>query len=143
MPVKKKAHGSWTGTPSAGTGTMNTDEGEREGKFNTGTRFADGRGINPEEVLGAAHAGCFSITLSGLLDSDGHKPAEVDTTADVKLEKSEAGYYIDAIELTTRVKADAINQEKLDELAEQAKKKCMVSKALDALDISVKAEVIR
>src|SRR5690606_22131060 len=105
-------------------------------------RFGTGKGTNPEELLGAAHAGCFSMALSHTLAEAGYKPQRVETTANVSLHQKNEGFQIEKIHLQTRVKAEGIDAEKFDELANKAKTTCPVSKALASVDITLDAKLV-
>lgn len=121
----------WQGSIDEGTGTMATGSGI-EGSFSKASRFADGAGTNPEELIGAAHAGCFSQFLALLLSGDGTPPASIETTAKVSIAVTDDGPTITSIHLTSIVDADA-SAEKVTELGETAKAKCPVSKALSGV----------
>lgn len=118
----------WEGTIDEGSGTMSTATG-LSGSFTKASRFADGEGTNPEELLGAAHAGCFSQYLALLLSEAGTPPTSIETTAKVSIAVGEGGPTITRISLTTVVDAD-VPAEEVAELAERAKRECPVSKAL-------------
>ncbi len=122
------ASATWKGTLDEGTGTMETGTGLK-GTFTKASRFADGDGTNPEELVGAAHAGCFSQFLASLLSKNGTPPASIETTAKVSLVVGDDGPSINRIALSTVVDAD-LGDEELQGLAEQAKAGCPVSKAL-------------
>jgi osmotically inducible protein OsmC len=142
MPTRK-AQANWEGTLTEGTGTMKPGSFDYEGKFNAGSRFEDKPGTNPEELLGAAHAGCYSMSLSKTLDTAGHKPEKVDTTATVELEKAGDGYRIASINLKTKVKAEGLNDGDLKKFAETARDECLVSKALGSVNINVDYELMK
>jgi osmotically inducible protein OsmC len=122
----------WTGTLKEGSGTMKVASGYFEGPFTFATRFEGGaKGTNPEELIGAAHAGCYSMFLSALLTNNGTPPARVHTTATVHLT---AGPTISKIELACEADVPGLDAEKFQQLAVEAKAKCPVSKALAAVD---------
>ena len=122
----------WTGTLKEGSGTMKVGSGYFEGPFTFATRFEGGaKGTNPEELIGAAHAGCYSMFLSALLTNNGTPPARVHTTATVHLT---AGPTISKIELVCEADVPGLDAERFQELAAEAKAKCPVSKALAAVD---------
>lgn len=135
MPVRK-AQAVWKGTLREGSGTMKLPNGAYEGPFTYASRFEEGKGTNPEELIGAAHAGCFSMFLSALLSKDGFTPNRIDTTATVHLE---AGPTIAKIELNTVADVPGIDEAGLKRYAAEAKANCPVSKALSAVDIELNA----
>jgi osmotically inducible protein OsmC len=122
----------WTGTLKEGSGTMKVASGYFEGPYTFATRFEGGaKGTNPEELIGAAHAGCYSMFLSALLTTNGTPPARIHTTATVHLT---AGPTISKIELNTEAEVPGLEGDRFQELALEAKAKCPVSKALAAVD---------
>ncbi|MBI3160372.1 MAG: OsmC family protein [Chloroflexi bacterium] len=127
MPVRT-ASAVWVGNNTEGQGTMKMVGWE--GPYGFKSRFEDGPGTNPEEVLAAAHAGCFTQALSGVLTRAGFPPTRLETSADVKIEKLEEGFRITQIVLNLRGEVPGITAEKFQESAESAKKNCPVSKAL-------------
>jgi osmotically inducible protein OsmC len=114
-----------------GDGTMKVGPGHYEGPFTYASRFEEGKGTNPEELIGAAHAGCFSMFLSALLTNKGYTPEEISTTATVHLG---AGPTINKIELDTTAKVPGVSDEEFQQLAKEAKAGCPVSKALASVD---------
>ena len=122
-----KANAVWNGTLKEGAGTMALGSGAYKGAYTWASRFADGKGTNPEELIGAAHAGCFSMFLSALLTKAGFTPANIETTSTVHLG---AGPAITDIELDTRVSASGLDDAQLQQLASEAKAGCPISKAL-------------
>ncbi|MFN3332934.1 MAG: OsmC family protein [Caldilinea sp.] len=135
MPVRK-ANAIWNGTLKEGSGVMKLGSGAYDGPYSYQSRFEDGAGTNPEELIGAAHAGCFSMFLSALLSKDGFTPESVETTAKVYLE---AGPTIAKIELNSTVNVPGLDAAKLQEYAEAAKANCPVSKALASVEIVLNA----
>ena len=129
MPVRK-SEAVWEGSLKEGGGRVRLASGLYEGPYTFSSRFEEGPGTNPEELVGAAHAGCFSMFLASLLSDKGHPPEYVKTTASVHLG---AGPTITKIELDCRVKAAGLDNDLLQELAAQAKRDCPVSKALAAV----------
>jgi len=111
------------------------------GKYSFGTRFEEEKGTNPEELIGAALAGCFSMAFSGDLTKAGYKPEEIRTEATVSVEKSEGGFAITKIMLDTKAIVPEISMDEFAELASGAKKNCPVSKALAGVDIQLKAHL--
>ncbi len=124
-----RASGTWTGDLKTGKGTMKPDNAG-EIAFSLGTRFEGVKGSNPEEVLGAALAGCFSMALSLSLGQAGMTPESIQTSAKVHLEKVPDGFAIKKIELTNETRASGGDAEKFKQVAEATKKACPVSKAL-------------
>jgi osmotically inducible protein OsmC len=113
--------------------------GSYEGPYSFQSRFEEGDGTNPEELIAAAHAGCFSMQLSGLLGAAGHEPESVETTATVHIEKADPGFKITLIELDTKASVPGIDEEEFQRQVEEAKVSCPVSQALAATDITVSA----
>lgn len=120
------AKAQWNGTLKEGKGTMNFTG--YEGPFNFASRFEDGSETNPEELVGAAHAGCYSMFLSALISGEGLNPTSINTTATVTLEKDDVGPNITKIELVSDVVCDGLAQDKFNELAAAAKAKCPISR---------------
>jgi lipoyl-dependent peroxiredoxin len=141
MPVRK-AEARWEGDLPKGKGTMRFGGGAFEGQYSFSSRFEEGEGTNPEELIAAAHAGCFSMALSNGLAKAGHTPTRVDTVASVHLEKTDAGFGITRIELRTDAEVPGIDEAAFKEQAETAKANCPVSKALAAVDITVDARLV-
>ncbi|HNZ02184.1 MAG TPA: OsmC family protein [Anaerolineaceae bacterium] len=128
----------WKGNLVEGKGSMRLGSGAYEGEFSRVSRFEDGPGTNPEELIGAAHAGCFSMFLAAILSKDGHEPTSINTTARVHLG---AGPKITLIELSTVGVVPGIDEETFISYAEQAKKGCPVSQALAAVEMSLVARL--
>jgi lipoyl-dependent peroxiredoxin len=124
-----KASGRYEGDIKKGRGSMKPAHGS-EVPFGFGTRFEGVEGSNPEELIGAALAGCFSMALTGNLGRAGFEPQSIDTQANVELTKGETGFTITAIALVTTGKVPGIDAAKFEELAQQTKQTCPVSKAL-------------
>jgi osmotically inducible protein OsmC len=140
MPVRK-ADAQWDGTLQQGTGTMRLGGGAYEGPYSFSSRFEDGTGTNPEELIAAAHAGCYSMALSGALGRAGHEPVRVSTTASVHLERQEAGFRIVRIDLDTEAEITGIEESAFLEIAEATKSACPVSVALSAVEITLQAHL--
>lgn len=128
----------WKGNLTEGNGSMRLGSGAYEGAFNRASRFEDGAGTNPEELIGAAHAGCFSMYLSLILSKAGHVPTRIDTTAKVHLGE---GPKITLIELSTVGEVPGIDEKTFIEFAEQARTGCPVSQALAAVDMNLTARL--
>lgn len=141
MPVRKST-AIWEGKLRNGKGTMRVGNNIFEGKYSFVSRFEEGDGTNPEELLAAAHAGCFSMAFSGELERAGFDPQRIETTANINLVKGEKGFKIESIELQTRGNMTGIEEEKFKELAENAKNNCPVSQLFKGAEIRVSAELI-
>jgi osmotically inducible protein OsmC len=142
MPVRK-ASAEWTGNLREGKGSMKVASGAFEGPFSFGTRFEEVPGTNPEELIGAAHAGCFSMALSGDLGRAGFTPDFVRTTATVHIDRGESGFSITKIELNTEAKVPGIDAARFQEIAAGTKNNCPVSKALAAVsEITLNAKLV-
>jgi osmotically inducible protein OsmC len=140
MPTRT-ANAVWNGNLQQGEGTMRLGSGTYEGPYSFRTRFGDGEGgTNPEELIGAAHAGCFSMAFANILDGAGHTPERVETGARVFLEPQDEGFAITRIELSTEAAVPGIDADEFNRLAEQAKSECPVSQAL-AVDIELEAKL--
>jgi osmotically inducible protein OsmC len=126
----RSAEAEWKGTLKEGSGTLKVQSGRFESPYTWASRFSDEKGTNPEELVGVAHAGCYSMFLSALLTNNGYVPTSIHTTADVHLE---AGPTITKIELVTRAIVPNITDDAFQALAVEAKAKCPVSKALAAV----------
>ena len=138
MPVRK-AEAVWEGTLQEGKGTMKMASGAYEGPYSFSSRFEEGTGTNPEELLAAAHAGCFSMKLSGELGKAGFPPEKIETRAEISLEKGEAGFSITKSHLVTTAKVPGIDQATFDQVAEGAKANCPVSQVLKGAEITLDA----
>ena len=135
----RKARARWDGSITAGKGTMALGSGAYEGPYSFASRFEDGHGTNPEELIGAAHAGCFSMAFAAALGRAGFVPGSVRTTADVHLVKTEAGFSIPRIDLQTEAEVPGIDEARFQEIAAGAKAGCPVSRALAGVEISLSA----
>lgn len=140
MPTRK-AHAIWKGTLKEGHGEMSVESGSYKGSYSFGTRFGDEKGTNPEELIGAAHAGCFSMAFSLVLEQAGFRVQSIETEASVKLEKAGEGFRITGIHLSTRGRVPDIDAGRFTELAEQAKIGCPVSQALTGPTITLDAQL--
>jgi osmotically inducible protein OsmC len=128
----------WEGDLKEGKGTLSLGSGAFTGSYSFGTRFENGPGTNPEELIGAAHAACFSMAFAAGLSRVGFVPTSVETTATVHLGRVEGGFAITGIDLVCRVVAGGISPELLRQTADDAKANCPVSKALAAVPITLK-----
>lgn len=131
--MKRKALAVWNGGIKDGKGVLSTDSGVlSETPYSFSTRFEDQKGTNPEELIGAAHAGCFAMALSGQLGAAGMTAERIETTASVTLEKSDGGFAITAVHLDLVAKIPGADREAFERAAENAKSGCPVSKVLNA-----------
>ena len=112
------------------------------GPFTFKSRFEEGSGTNPEELVGAAHSGCYSMFLAALISGEGLDPESVETTATVHLGSDDTGPVVTTIELDCQVKCDGLSQEKFEELSQAAKEKCPISRRVAAADIQLKAHLL-
>jgi osmotically inducible protein OsmC len=140
MP-KSQASARWEGTLKDGRGSMKPANAA-EVAFTLNTRFAGERGSNPEEMVGAALAGCFSMALSASLGAAGITPKSIETHAAVQLDKEGDGFKISSIALTTQVSAPGLDAGKLETIAQETKRGCPVSKALAGTTISLQASLV-
>lgn len=138
MPTRS-ADATWTGNLPDGHGTMRLQSGSYEGAYSFRSRFENGEGSNPEELIAAAHAGCFSMALSNLLAEAGHEPESVDTTADVTLKMVDGDPTITTIHLTVDASVPGLDADAFQEHAQAAKEGCPVSKALAGTEITLEA----
>jgi osmotically inducible protein OsmC len=131
--MKRSASAEWKGGLKDGKGTISTDSGVLSNtQYSFSTRFEDGAGTNPEELIAAAHAGCFSMALSGQLAQVGLTAESIRTTASVRLEKTDAGFAITSIHLDVKARVPGADQGAFDTAANNAKAGCPVSKVLKA-----------
>jgi osmotically inducible protein OsmC len=137
-----KSSAIWNGNLVAGNGTMNVGQGAWEGSFSAASRFEGGTGSSPEELIAAAHAGCFSMAFSHSLAESGFEPTQVETSAEATLEKTSEGFKITRMHLTTKGKVAGITEEDFLKIANDAKENCPVSKALKGgMEISLDASL--
>jgi osmotically inducible protein OsmC len=139
--MNRKADARWEGDLKAGKGHIKLGSGAFEGPFSFATRFEGAPGTNPEELLGAAHAGCFSMALSLALSTEGHTATSIQTTATVQLEKGETGFSITRIDLVTRGVVPGISAADFTRLADATKTGCIVSRALSAVPMTLDAQL--
>ncbi|MFZ7095652.1 OsmC family protein [Luteimonas dalianensis] len=142
MGISRKATARWEGDLKSGRGTISTpDSGLMEDtRYAFSSRFGDEKGTNPEELIAAAHAGCFSMALANALAEAGHPADSVDTRAEVDL-SMEGGPTVSAIRLVTKAKVPGIEAAKFREIADDMKQNCPVSRALSAVPITLDAEL--
>ncbi|KAB1189268.1 MULTISPECIES: OsmC family protein [Haloferax] len=140
--VKRQAETTWQGGKD-GSGDFSTESGQVEGTFTFPTRFEDEPGTNPEEVIGAAHSGCFCMQLTALLEGEGYTATELHAVADVHLRPADGGgFEIPQIELTLEADIPDIDEDTFEEIAQQAKETCPVSKALAGPEITLDATLL-
>ena len=133
MTIKRNGSAVWSGGLKDGKGAVSTGSGVlKDSQYGFNTRFEDGPGTNPEELIGAAHAGCFTMALSGQLGQAGMTAQELRTTATVSMEKVEGGFSITAVHLDLVAKIPGASQEAFDKAANTAKENCPISKLLNA-----------
>lgn len=138
----RKADAVWSGSLREGAGEVALESGAFRGPYTFKARFEDGKETNPEELLGAAHAACFTMALTALLAREKIAPTEIRTTAAVHLEPVPGGFSIPKIDLQTRAKIPGITAGHFAELAADAKKNCPVSKVLAAAEITLDASLV-
>lgn len=139
----RTANAVWNGGLKDGKGTVKLGSGAFEGSYSFPSRFEEGVGTNPEELIGAAHAGCFSMAFSAGLEKAGFSPKSVKTTAKVHLEPVDGGFGITKIELDTEADIPGIDEKTFQEQAEAAKKGCPVSRALAVPTITLNAKLLQ
>jgi len=131
--MKKTASAVWQGDLKSGKGTISTESGAlKDNPYGFNTRFEGAPGTNPEELIGAAHAGCFSMALSMMLGQAGLTAERINTTAEVTLDKDDKGFSITAVALTLKAKVPGTDNEQFQQIANQAKEGCPVSRVLNA-----------
>lgn len=142
MPIRT-AKATWEGEIAKGKGTMALGSGAYEGKFSVGSRFESEPGTNPEELIGAAHAGCFSMAFSAVLTKAGLKPNSIKTDAKVHIDKVGDGWKITKIELNTTADVPNLGDDDFQKYAKQAKEGCPVSQALAVPEITLTAKLMQ
>lgn len=140
MP-ERTASAEWKGALREGKGSMRLGSGAFEGKYSFATRFENEPGTNPEELIGAAEAGCFSMAFANALSKAGHVPESVRTNARVHLGAVDGGFAITKIELQTEAQVPGIDRTSFEQIAQEAKKTCPVSKALTGTQIVLEAKL--
>ncbi len=142
MPIRNSS-AVWEGNLKDGKGNMKLGSGAYEGAYTYASRFENGKGTNPEELIGAAHAGCFSMFLASVLAKSGHDPKRISTTARVSFTKGESGFRITAIELDTEASVPGLERNELQKSVDEAKKNCPVSRALsEEISVTVQATLV-
>ncbi|MCG3116640.1 MAG: OsmC family protein [Candidatus Manganitrophus sp. SA1] len=138
----RTSEATWEGNLKEGKGKMKVGAGAYEGPFSFASRFESGGGTNPEELIAAAHAGCFSMALSAGLGKNGFNPTRVKTVAKAHLEKVGEGFKITRMELSSEAEVPGIDKAKFNEIAEATKKGCPVSQALAGTEITLNAKLL-
>jgi osmotically inducible protein OsmC len=138
--ARRTSEAHWEGTLREGKGRFSTESGEVSGVYSYSTRFEEQEGSNPEELVGAALASCFSMKLAGDVESAGHRPESVRTVATVSLDKGESGFAITGIALDTEAGIPGIDPGEFEKIAESSKENCPVSKAL-SVPITLRARL--
>jgi lipoyl-dependent peroxiredoxin len=138
----RKSEARWSGDLKSGKGSVKLGSGGFESPYSFASRFENGAGTNPEELLGAAHAGCFSMALALAISQAGHTAESIDTSATVHLEKGDAGFSITRIDLVTRGRVPGLAAAEFGRLAEETKSGCIVSRALAAVPMTLNAELV-
>lgn len=143
MTISRHATAHWEGDLKSGQGTLGTPQSGlmADTPYGFNSRFGDKKGTNPEELIAAAHAGCFSMALAARLTEAGHPPAAIDTRAEVDL-STEGGPMLSAIRLTLKASVPGIDPAKFRAVADDAKENCPVSRALSAVPIELDAELV-
>ena len=133
MTIHKHGSAHWSGDIKSGKGTVSTESGVlNQQPYGFNTRFEGAKGTNPEELIGAAHAACFSMALSLMIGEAGFTADSIDTTADVSLDKTDSGFAITKIALNSKVTVPGIDPQKFDGIIQKAKAGCPVSQVLKA-----------
>lgn len=140
--IDRKAHARWEGDLRAGNGTVRLGSGAFEGRYSFGSRFEQNPGTNPEELLGAAHAGCFTMALASSLAKAGYTPKSVETTAVVHLDKVDGTFTVTGIDLVTRGDVPGVTVAEFQKLADDTKVTCIISRALAAVPMTVEATLV-
>ncbi|HOE69996.1 MAG TPA: OsmC family protein [Brevefilum sp.] len=143
MMIKRTAKAVWQGDLKQGSGSLELGSGAFQGKYSFSSRFEDGVGTNPEELIGAAHAGCFSMALSLELSKAGYTVDEIQTEAIVSLDKDANGFSISGIKLVSKARVKDITMDEFIKYASGAKENCPVSKALAGVKIYLEAHLIK
>ncbi len=142
VPKQRSGTARWNGDLQNGSGTVNTETGTLDARYDAPSRFEEGDTTNPEELIGAAHAACYSMALANLLSENGHEPESIETTAHVSLD-TEGGPAITGVRLETRGTVSGIDENTFRKFADDAKEGCPVSGALGAIEITLDASLER
>lgn len=140
MSIKRRAEAQWNGDLKNGDGYIKLGSGAFEGKYSFGGRTGDNSAeANPEELIGAALASCYSMALSATLSKNGYPPLAIHTSTRVHFDSDQSGFFISEIDMVTKGEVPNITPEKFEELAQEAKRKCPVANALKAVNIVFEA----
>lgn len=139
--MQRKASVIWQGPLKTGGGTLATQSGALQARYGFKDRFGEGQGTNPEELVAAAHAGCFSMALSGILEKAGIVPEKIDTSATVSLDRQDGSWTVTGIHLDVKAKVPREEESAFQAAAEQAKNDCPISRALRA-PVTLEARVV-
>lgn len=140
MAIRRSAEAKWSGSIIEGKGSLKLESGAFEGPYSFSARFGDDTSMtNPEELIAAAHAGCFTMAFSGFLGRAGYEATSIDTKAVVHVEKEEGGFSIPRIDLIMEATVPNVSNDEFQELAKTAKEKCPVSRVLAGAEISLQA----
>ena len=139
--ARRTSEAQWEGTLKDGKGRFWTESGEVSGVYSFSTRFEEQQGSNPEELIGAALASCFSMKLTGDVEAAGHKPESVRTVATVRLDKDESGFAITGVDLNADARIPEIDPAEFEKIAQSAKDDCPVGRALAAIPITLRARL--
>lgn len=143
MPVRK-GYGEWKGDLQKGSGSLGTESEALKGlAYSFSSRFESGRGTNPEELLGAAHAACYSMALAAAVSRAGFRVDSVRTEDSVHIDKQADGFAITGIDIATEASIEGIDEGRFQEIAEDTKKSCPVSKALSAIRLTLVAKLAK
>jgi len=140
MPVRR-AHAEWKGGLQGGEGNVALDSGAFSGAYSYTSRFEEGTGTNPEELVAAAHSACYSMALAAGLEGAAHVPESVETSATVHFRKQDGGFGITRIDLSTEASVPGIDEDEFQRVAAEAKAGCPISKALAAVEITLDARL--
>lgn len=138
----RHATANWQGTLRQGNGSISLQSGSFEGQYSFSTRFEEGKGTNPEELLAAAHAGCYSMALNAALERAGHTPNYVRTTASVHLDRGDSGPVISSIDLNVEAEVPGLSEDEFFQAAEAAKTNCLISVALANVPMNLSAHLV-
>jgi osmotically inducible protein OsmC len=141
--ITRTAAAVWQGNLKDGNGSFELGSGAIKGKYSFTSRFEDGLGTNPEELIAAAHASCFSMALSADISNAGYTVEEIKTEAIVSMEKGESGFAITKIKLVTKARVKDIEMETFAEFASGAKQNCPISRALSAVEVYLEAHLLK
>ena len=141
--LTRSASAQWTGTLQEGTGNISSTTGAVRGQYSFSSRFEEGTGTNPEELIAAAHAACFSMAFTSNLEKAGFNPEKIVTTDNVHIEKLEGGWKITRIEINTEGTVPGIDNDQFQEIAINAKDGCPVSKALTGVSFELNAQLVQ